>query len=67
MARLLRIENCDECNYRAGYEDKCYAVWPYRELDCKVMIPDWCPLPNADAEDVDEQMIVPESQEASDG
>lgn len=50
MARLLRIETCDQCDYRGRYDDRCYAVYPHREFDCKTEIPGWCPL---EAEDDD--------------
>ena len=47
MARLLRIEICDQCDHRGRYDDRCYGVYPHREFDdkCKPEIPDWCPLP----------------------
>jgi len=49
MARLLRIEICDQCDHRGRYDDRCYGVYPHREFDdkCKPEIPDWCPLPEA--------------------
>ena len=47
MARLLRVETCDQCSNRGQYDDRCYAVYPHREFDerSKPDIPDWCPLP----------------------
>lgn len=46
MARLLRIEDCDDCAHRGRYDNYCWYTAPRRELpDSQPDIPDWCPLP----------------------
>jgi hypothetical protein len=56
MARLLRVETCDQCSNRGQYDDRCYAVYPHREFDerRKPDIPDWCPLPEEVSDGDDE-------------
>ncbi len=50
MARLLRIESCEQCGWHSRYDDKCLNVIPHRYYDFESGIPDWCPLPEAEEE-----------------
>lgn len=48
MARLLRIEKCEQCGWCSFYDDKCLCVNPHKYFDPEDGIPDWCPLPEAE-------------------
>lgn len=48
MAKLLRIEKCEQCGWCSFYDDKCLCVNPHKYFDPEDGIPDWCPLPEAE-------------------
>ena len=54
MARLLRIENCEQCGWHSLYDDECLNVIPHRYYDFESGIPSWCPLPEAEEVSNDE-------------
>jgi len=69
MAKLLRIENCDECPYFNGIE---IAVTADGALVCEGAARRWCMYPEMEQEIGADEMVIPpwcplpEAEEVSD-
>ena len=47
MAKMLRVETCDECKESSAYADYCLYTHRNLDEDTKPRIPAWCELPDA--------------------
>ena len=61
MAKMVKVESCWECQYRARHRNRggiysfyCKNIMPQEKIEDSHAIPSWCPLPDYPEEGKDE-------------